>query len=186
MHTTLSSTPNALNSPRVVGQCGGTIQHFACKRRVLGLVKGDWDEPTTRGKEYYEYLRLAERACFILRMRLSPLAEDKVKDIDYNDPKRAYNDLKQEFEPDTAANCLDKFLNALQGNEESTVRYGGRVCGLLREWSELWPASYSLLKLKEELWMHVVLVVLAPASSTSGMVMLVQRSCHSGTHTRLQ
>ena len=99
-------------------------------------------------------------------MRLSPLAEDKVKDIDYNDPKCVYNDLKQEFEPDTAANRLDKlnkFLNALQSNEESTVRYGGRVRGLLHEWSELWPASYLLLKFKEELWMHVVLRGLGPS-----------------------
>jgi len=76
------------------------------------------------------------------------------------------NDLKREFEPDTAANRLDKlnkFLNALQSNEESTVRYGGRVRGLLREWSGLWPASYSLLELKEELWMHVVLRGLGPS-----------------------
>jgi len=136
------------------------------KEGVLGLVKGNCDEPTTWGKEYYEYLHLAECACFILNMCLSPLAEDKVKDIDYNDPKHVYNDLKQEFEPDTAANCLDKlnkFLNALQGNEESTVCYGGHVRGLLREWSELWPASYSHLKLKEELWMHVVLHGLGPS-----------------------
>jgi hypothetical protein len=139
---------------------------LAKKEGVLGLVKGDWPEPTTRGKEYYEYLRLAERACFILRMRLSPLAEDKVKDIDSNDPQRIYNDLKQEFEPDTAANRLDKlnkFLNALQSTGESTVRFGGRVRGLLREWSELWPAGYSLIKLKEELWMHVVLRGLGPS-----------------------
>jgi hypothetical protein len=53
---------------------------------VLGLVKGDGPEPTTRVKEYYEYLRLAERACFILRMRPRPLAEDKDKMIDYHDP----------------------------------------------------------------------------------------------------
>jgi hypothetical protein len=107
----------------------------------------------------YEYLHLAERACFILHMRLNPLAEDKDKNIDYNDPQHIYNDLKQESEPDTAANRLDKlneFLNALQSTGESTVRFGGRVRGLLREWSELWPAGYSLIKLKE-LWMHVVL-----------------------------
>jgi len=51
-------------------------------------------------------------------------------------PRHAYNDLKREFEPDTAANCLDKlnkFLNALQSNEESTVHYGRRVRGLRRE-----------------------------------------------------
>jgi hypothetical protein len=36
------------------------------------------------------------------------------------------------------------------------------VRGLLREWSELWPAAYSLLMLKEELWMHVVLRGLSP------------------------
>jgi hypothetical protein len=58
------------------------------KEGVLGLVKGDWTQPTTQGKEYYRYLQLAERACFILRMRLGPLADDKVKDIDFNDPQR--------------------------------------------------------------------------------------------------
>ena len=92
---------------------------------MLGLVKGDWMQPTTTtGKEYYEYLRLAERARFILHMRLGLLAEDKDKDIDYYDPQRVYNNLK-EFKPDTAANCLEKlngFLNALQSTDESTVR----------------------------------------------------------------
>jgi len=87
-------------------------------------------------------------------------------DIDYNDPKHVYNDLKREFEPDTAANGLNKlnkFLNALQSNEESTVHYCRHVHGLLHEWSGLWPASYLLLKLKEELWMHVVLCGLGPS-----------------------
>jgi hypothetical protein len=45
----------------------------------------------------------------------------------------------------------------------STVRFGGHVRGLLREWSELWPAGYSLIKLKEELWTHVVLRGLGPS-----------------------
>jgi len=74
---------------------------------------------------------LVECTCFILRMCLSPLAEDKVKDIDYNDPKRVYNDLKQEFEPDTAANRLDKlnkFLNALQSNVRSPLCTMADVC----------------------------------------------------------
>jgi hypothetical protein len=31
------------------------------------------------------------------------------------------------------------------------------------EWSKLWPAGYSLIKLKEELWMHVVLCGLGPS-----------------------
>ena len=109
-------------------------------------------------------MRLAECACFILRMRLGPLADDKVKDIDYNDPQHVYTMLKQEFEPDTASNRLDKlskFLSTLQSTGESTVRFGGRVRGLLREWSELWPAAYTLLMLKE-LWMHVVLRGLSP------------------------
>ena len=34
-----------------------TMLHLQ-KEGVLGLVKGDWDEPTTWGKEYYEYLHL--------------------------------------------------------------------------------------------------------------------------------
>jgi len=37
-------------------------------------------------------------------MRLGPLAEDKVKDIGYNDPQDVYQTLKHEFEPDIAAN----------------------------------------------------------------------------------
>jgi hypothetical protein len=87
------------------------------KEGVLGLVKGNWTQPTTQGKEYYEYMRLAKHACFILPMHLGPLAEDKVKDINYNDPQCIYTALKLEFEPDTTLNCLDKlskFLNTLQ------------------------------------------------------------------------
>jgi hypothetical protein len=75
-------------------------------------------------------------------------------------PSASYTTLKQEFEPDTPANRLDKlskFLNALQSTGESTVRFGGCVRGLLREWSELWPSAYSLTMLKEELWMYIVL-----------------------------
>ena len=56
------------------------------KEGVLGLVIGDWTQPTTEGRDYYEYVRLAERACFVLRMHLGPLAEDKDKDVGYNDP----------------------------------------------------------------------------------------------------
>jgi len=51
------------------------------KEGTLGLVKGDWMQPTTHGRDYYEYVRLAERACFILHMRLGPLAGEQVKDI---------------------------------------------------------------------------------------------------------
>ena len=105
-------------------------------------------------------MRSAERVCAILRMCLGPLANDKVKDIDYNNPQRIYAMLKQEFEPDTASNCLDKLskvLSALQNTWESTVQFGGGVCVLLREWSGLWPSAYTLLMPKEGLWMHVVL-----------------------------
>jgi len=77
---------------------------------------------------------------FIMHMCLGPLAEDKVKEIDYNDPQHVYQTLKQELEPDTAANHLDKlskFLNTLQSTGESTVQFGGHVCGLLCEWSTI-------------------------------------------------
>ena len=57
---------------------------------VLGLVKGDCTQSTTQGRDHCECVRLAERACFILRMRLGSLADDRVKDIDYNDPQRIY------------------------------------------------------------------------------------------------
>jgi transposase InsO family protein len=110
-------------------------------------------------------MRLAERACYILRQRLGPTAEDKVKDIDYNDPQRVHAVLKTEFEPDTPANRLDKlskFMSALQSTGESTTRFGGRVRSLLRDWTELWPSTYTLTTLKEELWMHVVLRGLTP------------------------
>jgi len=93
-----------------------------------------------------------------------PRAEDKIKDIDHNDPKCVYP--KQESELDTAASHLDKlnkFLNALQSNGESTVCYGGRVRGLLREWGMLWSPACMLLKLKGELWMHIVLRGLNPS-----------------------
>ena len=91
---------------------------------VLGLVKSDWMQPTTQDWDYYEYVQPAKCACFILHMQLGPLTEDKVKDSNYNDPQRIYQTLKQEFELDTAANCLDKlskFLNTLQSTGESTV-----------------------------------------------------------------
>ena len=81
------SLPNAPNSPRAAGQHGGL--HLQ-KEGVLGLVKGNWAQLTTQGKEYYEYMHLAEHACFILRMRLGPLANDKVKVNDYNDPQHIY------------------------------------------------------------------------------------------------
>jgi len=89
-----------------------------------GHVKGDWTQPTTQGWDYYEYVQLAKCACFILHMQLGPLTEDKVKDINYNNPRCIYQTLKQEFEPDTPANHLDKlskFLNTLQSTGESTV-----------------------------------------------------------------
>jgi len=76
----------------------------------------------------------------------TPLTEDNGNDIDYNDPKRVYNNLKQRFEPDTAANRLDKlnkFLNALQSNEEPTVHPGRQVRRLLVS------GSYTLLRLME-------------------------------------
>ena len=106
------------------------------KEGVLGLVKGDWAQPTTQGKEYYKYMCLAKHACFILCMCLGPLANNKVKDINYNNPQHVHAILKQEFEPDTASNCLDKlskFLDTLQSTRESTVWFGGCVHGLLHE-----------------------------------------------------
>ena len=123
------------------------------KGGVLGLVKGDWDEPTTRGKKYYEYLHLAERACFISVCAWSPCwGQGKGHWLQWPQAciQRPQVEVRARYccKPPGQA---EQVPQCMRSNEESTVRYGRRVCGLLREWSELWPASYSLLKLKE-LW----------------------------------
>ena len=55
-------------------------------------------------------------------MRLGPLADDKVKDINYNDPQHIYTTLKQEFEPDTASNRVAKV------GEVSNMAQVAQVC----------------------------------------------------------
>jgi len=107
-------------------------------------------QPTTQGRDYYEYALLSVPASSCA-CTWDPWLKDKVKGINYNDPQHVYQTLKQEFELETAANYLDKlskFLNALQSTGESTVQFGGCMCGLLCEWKEL--------------WMHVILCGLMP------------------------
>ena len=126
-------------------------------------------------RDYHEYVRLAEHVYLILRMCLGPLAEDMVKDINYNDPQRIYQTL--EFEPDTVANRLDKlskFLNSLQNTGVSTVQCCGRVRGLLRKWSELWPAAYSSSCSRRSSGCMLSFAVLRLASSASETAMPVQ------------
>ena len=49
------------------------------KDGILGLVKVDWVLPTTQGRDYYEYVHLAECACFILCMCLGPMGMSKTR-----------------------------------------------------------------------------------------------------------
>ena len=103
------------------------------KEGVLGLVNT---------KEYYEYLCLA--GCAALSCACAWPQPVVPGHWLQQSSGMSRNGLKQGFEPETAASCLEKLnknFNAPQGTNESIVRFGGRICGLLCEY-ELWPASY--------------------------------------------
>ena len=105
------------------------------KEGVLGLVNT---------KEYYEYLCLAGCAALSRACAWDHWLRTRTRTLTTTILSMSRNGLKQGFEPETAASCLEmlnKNFNAPQGTNESIVRFGGRICGLLCEY-ELWPASY--------------------------------------------